>query len=117
MNTRPSCVAQKRMTQLPPKWKKQGPGFLDLQGYCLAGGARSETSAEWSCEESDGANSVRNGCGSLPTGAMPAGTGLATFETLELTVSPGEQKPQLPILMPCMPASVSIGMFMPLQCS
>lgn len=85
-----------------------------LPGYCL-GGPRCETSEEESCEELEGANSVRNGCGSLPAGTMPAGSGLAALVTLELTVSAGEQKPHLLMLIPCMPSRG--GMFMPWQCS
>ena len=83
----------------------------------MAGGARWESSEVWSCEVVEGANSVRNGCGSLPTGATPAGSGLAALVALELAVSAGEQNPHFDMLMPCMPSCGAIGMFMPWQCS
>src|SRR4051812_46858272 len=48
---------------------------------------------------------------------MPAGSGLAALVALGVTVSAGEQKPHLLMLMPCMPDDGAIGMFMPWQCS
>src|SRR5689334_3154613 len=100
------------MTHLPPEVKKQGPDYL--RGYCL-GGARSESSEVWSCEEFAGANSVRKGCGSLPAGAMPAGSGFAIFETMEVTVSAGQHFPQFTMFMPCMLSRG--GMLIPWHCS